>query len=250
MEALAQSVYMEGQGTVGIVLFHAYTGTPADVNMLARELNREGYGVLCPMFKGHGTSDIFDLLQATPEEWWQQTQTSVQWMKERYPIVLTFGLSMGGIFATRAMLDADLAVVAGGCFNSPIVTKRPVDLSVPFMHYAKTLAQRQKNLAQFEQEEARIHQAHVHQLAQIMAFTASYHSALPNLTQPYYIAQSGQDELIDPNDAYELQEQLENAARLDFNWFSDNTHAITVNANRQAFEASVKQFIERVLETL
>ncbi|MCW6662515.1 alpha/beta fold hydrolase [Aerococcaceae bacterium NML190073] len=247
---LSHAIYLEGQGSVGIVLFHAYTGTTADVNLLARELNREGYTVLCPLFKGHGTGDIFDLLQGTPEDWWQQAQDCVRWLKKRYELVFVFGLSMGGIFATRALLEADLGIVAGGCFNSPIVTKRPIHLEKPFMAYAKSLALRKKALAQFEQDEQRIRAAHFEQVERIMAFTVGYRPALVTLTQPYYIAQSAQDELIDPDDAYELQNELEQAMRIDFNWFSENTHAITANSNRKEFELSVKRFIEKVLETL
>ena len=43
--------------TRAVILFHAYTGTPADVRMLAQFLHRHDYAVYVPVFSGHGTPD-------------------------------------------------------------------------------------------------------------------------------------------------------------------------------------------------
>ena len=46
----------EYEGTdTGVVLLHAYTGSPNDMNFMARALQRAGYGVYVPLFSGHGT---------------------------------------------------------------------------------------------------------------------------------------------------------------------------------------------------
>ena len=39
--------------TRAVILFHAYTGTPADVRMLAQFLHRHDYAVYVPVFSGH-----------------------------------------------------------------------------------------------------------------------------------------------------------------------------------------------------
>lgn len=250
MEFLKGAVYLEGERSIGIVLFHAYTGSTADMNLLARELQREGYHVLIPLFLGHGTDDIFELLQATPDVWWAQAQACILYLKEKVKTVMAFGLSMGGVFATRAMLEPSLNLVAGGSFNSPIMSRGKLNLESPFMAYAQALYQRKKQMSQFELEQAQIRVAHYNQMAQILSFVEGYQNQLLKLQQPYYIAQSGQDELIDPDDAYELQNALEEAAEIDFNWFPENTHAITVNPKRSDFEQSLKRFIERNLEQI
>ena len=76
--------YLEVPGArLGIILCHAYTGSTADVRPQAGLLNRQGYGVLCPLFTGHGTTDIQDILNAGPEIWWQDLQEALAFMKER-----------------------------------------------------------------------------------------------------------------------------------------------------------------------
>ena len=41
----------EYEGTdTGVVLLHAYTGSPNDMNFMARALQRSGYGVYVPLF--------------------------------------------------------------------------------------------------------------------------------------------------------------------------------------------------------
>lgn len=247
---MAKDVWLEGnRQDVGIVLFHAYTGSPADMNLLARRLNQFGYYVLCPVFQGHGVLDMEALFEANPMIWWQQTKDAIIAMQEKVDKVIVFGLSMGGLFATRALLEESLNVIAGGIFNSPIVTVNPINLDKPFMQYAKYVYQKNGKLAQFKEEEMTILSRHHEQLAEIVAFTKSYHEQLPRLTKPYYIAQSGKDELIEAEDVYELQSFLEQA-RLDFHWFEDNTHVITVNPQRADFEASVERFVEQVIESL
>ena len=110
--------YVEAPGArLGIILCHAYTGSTADVRPQAGLLNRQGYGVLCPLFTGHGTTDIQDILNAGPEIWWQDLQEALAFMKERYEKVLVFGLSMGGVMAMRALCEADGQLLGGGVFN-------------------------------------------------------------------------------------------------------------------------------------
>ena len=104
--------YVEAPGArLGIILCHAYTGSTADVRPQAGLLNRQGYGVLCPLFTGHGTTDIQDILNAGPEIWWQDLQEALAFMKARYDKVLVFGLSMGGVMAMRALCEADSQLV-------------------------------------------------------------------------------------------------------------------------------------------
>ena len=51
--------------TRAVILFHAYTGTPADVRMLAQFLHRHDYAVYVPVFSGHGTPDVEDILASS-----------------------------------------------------------------------------------------------------------------------------------------------------------------------------------------
>lgn len=235
--------YYEGQDkSIGIILFHAYTGSPNDVNLLARKLNRLGYGILCPKFNGHATKNINDILDASIESWQAEARHAVLLMKEEYDEVLVFGLSLGGIFATWLLTQADLNLLGGGVFNSPVYTEKPVDVEVHFIQYVKALYKRFSNQEAYDKEIGTILIKHHQQMKDLEAFKNTFTTHLNTVITPFFIAQSGQDEMIEGNDALKLQDALINA-KVDFNWFPNNTHVITVNRDREDFENALIDFI-------
>ena len=67
--------------TRAVILFHAYTGTPADVRMLAQFLHRHDYAVYVPVFSGHGTPDVEDILASSPEAWYEDAKSAVDFVR-------------------------------------------------------------------------------------------------------------------------------------------------------------------------
>lgn len=230
--------------SVGIILLHAYTGSPADVNLLARKLNREGYGVLCPLFRGHDDPHVENLLSVTVETWANQTQAAVEYMQVKYEQVLIFGLSMGGIFATWAMSQSHFNLQAGGVFNSPVITPSRPNLDNAFTRYAKTLYSNLGKESEFEADYSTIMERHHHQLDLLNDFIESFSPQLANITQPFYIAQSLKDELIDSRSGKLLRDRLVQAP-VAYHDFPENSHVITVNRNRQDLEDSLIHFIDQ-----
>jgi len=51
--------------------------------------------------------------------------------------------------------------------------------------------------------------------------------------------------MIVPEDAYLVRDALTGAQEVDFQWFEHNTHVITTNRERTAFEQSLLAFIQR-----
>lgn len=239
-----KAIYLPSEGAkVGILLLHAYTGTAKDMNLLGRHLHKLGYSVLCPNFSGHWSDNIFDLLNASPFIWLEEAQAAFDWLNQQgFEKIFVFGLSMGGIMATSLIADPLNSIDGGGIFNSPVVTVQRTDVSKAFMGYAKHLARTTQTMAQYENEEEKIRQAHWKQMDELEQVKQTIKTKLANIDQAFYIAQSAKDELIDPDDAYELQDELINA-KIDFHWFSENTHVITVNRDRVDFENSVIRFI-------
>ena len=231
------SRYFECEGaTKGILLLHAYTGSPRDVNLLGRRLNQEGYSVLCPLFAGHDTSNVDDLLNIQPETWQEQTSEWVRWMQAKdFQGLYIFGLSMGGIFATWALAQSDFQLRAGGVFNAPVVTQQGIDIEGPFMTFASQIA--------VNQSEEIIRQGHRQQMRALERFKAGFRSNLSQIIRPFFIGQSQQDELIDPSCALLLEQAL-TQAQTERHFYPENTHVITVNRYRQAFEQDVITFIE------
>lgn len=239
-----KAIYLPSEGAkVGVLLLHAYTGSAKDMNLLGRHLNKLGYSVLCPNFSGHWSDNIQDLLEVSPFMWLDEAQKAYDWLKSQgFKKIFVFGLSMGGIMATSLIADSTNAIDGGGIFNSPVVTVKRTDVSEAFMDYAEHLARTNQTMNQYETEKVNIHKAHWEQMDELEQLKQAVKEQLLNINQPFYIAQSGKDELIDPDDVYELQEELIEA-KIDFHWFPDNTHVITVNRDRVDFENSVIRFL-------
>ncbi|MCR8969340.1 carboxylesterase [Facklamia sp. 7083-14-GEN3] len=244
-----KAVYLVGQDKkVGILLFHAYTGSTRDMNLLGRLLNRQGYNVLVPLFSGHDTQDIKSVLDYSPTIWRQEAYEAYHWMVEQdFEHLLVFGLSLGGVMATDIISKKDFKGSGGGIFNAPVMTKDPIDISDSFMHLGKFLATQRHDTETFMEEFDDILEDHWHQMKDLEIIKEEITSQLSNIKVPFYIAQSGEDELIEPDDSYLLQDALINA-RIDFHYFPHNTHSIPTNRDRKAFEKSVLDFIKQVTQ--
>ncbi|MEY8370523.1 alpha/beta fold hydrolase [Aerococcaceae bacterium 50-4] len=229
-----------------VILFHAFTGTSNDVRMLGRRLNREGYTVYAPHLTGHATMDVFDLVkEGNPEAWLKDGQKAYDFMVEKgYKDIAVFGLSLGGTVATSVILNNP--VVGGGVFNTPIVTDQPITASnVPtsFMAYARKV---QEYAGKSEEEINQVDQHLAQQLnttlTGVQAMNQQIRERLNELKAPFYIAGSGQDELVDPTAGEQLADTI-TTAPVHLSTFNSATHVITVGKYHHEFEDTVIEFL-------
>lgn len=240
MKQLPESLFFE-KGPRAVLLLHAYTGSFNDVRMLARFLEKNQYTVYAPLFSGHGTKNPEDILQQTPEQWWQDAQLALAFLKEKgYKEIAVFGLSMGGIYAASILTLADEAIIGGGTFCSPLV-KRENTVHQNFMIYAKQVLKDAWDVTK-EQE---IADDSIEQLRKIEAFADTVYQKLPMIMQPFFLAQAGKDALINPQVAFDAAQQLQQT-RLTLQWYPESGHVITVGVNRKELEKDVLHFIEEL----
>lgn len=240
MKQLPESLFFE-KGSRAVLLLHAYTGSFNDVRMLARFLEKNQYTVYAPLFSGHGTKSPEDILQQTPEQWWQDAQSALSFLKAKgYKEIAVFGLSMGGIYAAHILTLADEAVIGGGTFCSPLA-KRENTVHQNFMLYAKQVLKDAWDVTK-EQE---IADDSIEQLAKIEAFADIVYQKLPMIMQPFFLAQAGKDALINPQVAFDAAQKLQQT-RLTLQWYPESGHVITVGVNRKELEKDVLHFIEEL----
>ena len=231
----------EYEGTdTGVVLLHAYTGSPNDMNFMGRALQRAGYGVYAPLFTGHGTIEPMDILtKGNPDIWWAEASAAVSHMTAKYDRVFVFGLSLGGIFAMKA-LEILPVVTAGGVFSSPILPGKH-HLVPGFLKYAQYM----NRLAGVPDESTQILAYLPGQLAAIDNFATGVAADLYLVNKPIFIGQAGADELVDGQLAYQLRDALINAPQVDFHWYDNAKHVITVNSAHHALQQDVIAFMQQ-----
>ncbi|MBM7712665.1 alpha/beta hydrolase [Enterococcus xiangfangensis] len=228
-------------GSRAVLLLHAYSGSPNDVRMLARFLEKLNYTVYVPMYTGHGTTDPLDILQETAEGWWQDSQHAVEFLRAQgYQEIAVFGLSMGGIFATRLLSAMSDELIGGGFFCSPIA---PVKTNVTenFLLYARQVLERTNG----EMVEAKIESYRSlveQQLATIEEQARHAFENLAKIDRPFFMAQAGQDEMIEAKGVFQTAEGLQQTT-FTLNWYPKSGHVITVGPERRQFEQDVADFL-------
>lgn len=246
MIQLPKPFFFEG-GSQAVILLHAYASNANDVRMLGRYLQRQGYTILGPMFTGHGTGEPADILsKGSPAAWWQDTQRAIQFLRDKqYERICIFGLSLGGIFAMRA-LEQDTGLLGGGAFSSPIISSHKNNLTPEFVKLAKATYKTMGVAGEPEQQRLNWLTAHLPaQLSQIDQFAGTVADDLSRVQQPAFIAQGGQDELIDSQKAYTLRDALINS-RVSFHYYEDAGHVITVNSAHHQLEQDLTAYLKRI----
>ena len=81
--------------SVGVLLVHGFTGSPASMRPWAEYLNQKGYTVRVPLLPGHGTKPE-DLNEVTWDQWPAKVEAELDELFKSCSKVFICGLSMGG----------------------------------------------------------------------------------------------------------------------------------------------------------
>ncbi|KRM88395.1 hypothetical protein FD19_GL000689 [Lacticaseibacillus thailandensis DSM 22698 = JCM 13996] len=223
-----------------MVLLHSFTGSSRDMRLLANDLNAAGYAVQAPIFSGHADKTPLGPLSFGPDRWLAETQAAVRAMRREYGRVVTFGLSMGGNFALRA-LETMAGVVAGGAFATPLVDGSP--------HFARTVHRYMDYIVRESDQQADFGAAQgaiEHQRAALRHLAHLTIAAAPSVHVPVLLAQGGQDTVITPQTALRSL-ALFRGAPASLAWYPEANHILTADPHSQAqLSRDVLAFLARL----
>lgn len=239
---LPKPLFIE-KGSRAVVLLHAYSGSSNDVRMLSRFLEKANYTVYSPNFSGHGTLRPEDILAESVGKWQQDSLDAVNFLnRQGYQEIAIFGLSMGGIFATHILTETLPGIVGGGFFCSPIF---PVANKVPenFVKYAENVLSMNK-VPELEQQQRlqQIEAVVIQQLNEIESFSQKTAKSLQQISVPVFMAQAGNDQMIDATGIYQTAASLKQT-RYTLNWYPNSGHVITVGPDHKQLEQDVLHFL-------
>ena len=101
MKLVAPKPFTFEGGDRAVLLLHGFTGTTADVRMLGRHLQKQGYTCHAPLYKGHGVPPE-ELVHTGPDDWWENVREGYQFLKDRgHTEIAVAGLSLGGVFSLK-----------------------------------------------------------------------------------------------------------------------------------------------------
>jgi carboxylesterase len=112
-----------GDGPVGVLLCHGFTGTPQSMRPWGEHLAAAGFAVRCPLLPGHGTR-WQDANASTEDDWYDAVSTALDELAARCAAVVVAGLSMGGTLALRLAQQRPDDVAALVLVNPSLLTER------------------------------------------------------------------------------------------------------------------------------
>ena len=111
--------YEGGDGPIGVLLSHGFTGSTKAMIGWARHLEAAGFQVLVPRLPGHGTT-WQECNQTTWTDWYACVDEAFSVLSTRCEQVFLAGLSMGGALSLR-LAEQHGAAVSGLVLVNPVI---------------------------------------------------------------------------------------------------------------------------------
>lgn len=229
-------------GKRAVLLLHGFTGTSADVRMLGRFLEKNGYTSLAPHYKGHGVPPE-QLIETGPDEWWEDVIAGYNQLKEAgYEEIAVGGLSLGGVFSLKLGVKMPVKGIVTMC--SPMVMKTPDKLYEGVLKYASDYKRYEgKTAAQIEEEVGALRGKTMPSLADLKPLVDDVKDQLPDIEAPLLVIQSRNDDVIDPDSANIIYENASSEEK-QIEWYEKSGHVITLGPEKEQLHEQVYQFLE------
>ncbi len=240
MKKAMSAPFLFEAGPRAVLLLHGFTGSSADVRILGRFLEKNGYTSHAPHYKGHGVPPE-ELIVTSPEDWWQDVITGYDTLKQAgYEEIAVAGLSLGGVFSLKLALQQPVKGVITMC--SPM-TMRTTDLMLQgVIEYAQQYKKREgKNEQKIELEIEALKNRGMASLPQLQQLIQEVRQSIDLLYAPILVVQSRQDQVIDPQSANIIYNGVESIQK-ELKWFEQSGHVITLGKERDQLHEEVLTF--------
>jgi len=231
-------------GERAVLLLHGFTGTSADVRMLGRFLEKKGYTSYAPHYRGHGVPPE-QLIETGPKDWWEDVRKGYETLKEKgYEKIAVAGLSLGGVLGLKLAMNVPLLGVVTMC--SPMTMRTTEIMFQGVLKYAKEYKKIEgKNGEQIQLELEAIRQKGMPSLLDLQKFVHDVRQDLDLIYAPILVIQSRNDEIINPESAHIIYENVESLDKK-LIWFEESGHVVTLDREKDKLHQDVFQFLEKL----
>lgn len=231
-------------GKRAVLLLHAFTGNTADVRMLGRYLQKQGYTCHAPLYKGHGVPPE-ELVKTGPKDWWQDVLDAYRFLKdEGHDEIAVCGLSLGGVFSLKLAYTEEVIGVIPMC--APTTFKSKEVMFKRLVSYAKEYKQLEgKPKDAVEQEIEAFKETPWNTLDQLQGLNLEVRENLSRITAPTFVVQARLDELIPIESANEIYQTIQSEKKK-LKWYEQSTHVITHGKEKDQLHEDVCEFLDRL----
>lgn len=267
---------MPGSGAharTGVLLIHGLTGTPAEMRLLGKGLNKQGFTVYGVQLAGHCGS-MHDLVETRWTDWLSSAESGLQRLSQHVDHVVVGGLSMGALLSL-AVAERHPDQVAGVCALS--TTFRYDGWSIPFYtklafllplfrllgigrqsvfmeappYGIKDEALRARVVEQMhsgDSSAAGLPGNPWWSIIELRALSADVLGRLDQLRSPCLVLHAKEDDISSVSNAYDIERGASNA-HVELVLLNNCYHMITIDRERRTVIARMNEFVARIADT-
>jgi carboxylesterase len=232
-----------GDGPVGALLVHGFTGSPQGLRGLGEYLAEHGIAVTGPRLPGHGTS-WEDLSSRTSAEWSQTVEDSFHKLQAEKEEIFLVGLSFGAALALELAARYPDRISGIVTISGFIITKDPRRFLSPLIRRViKTLPPIAGDIADPASTEISYERLPVLQADEVIRFGKRARTALPSVTAPILIMHSKNDHTVHPSNANLIHDSVSSSTK-EIVWFDRSYHVLPLDFDREEVFDRTYNFIK------
>lgn len=229
-------------GPRAVLLLHGFTGNSADVRMLGRFLEKNGYTSIAPHYAGHGVEPE-KLIPTGPEDWWQDVEAAIEQLKEEgYEEIAVAGLSLGGVFALKIGYTFPVKGLVTMC--APMYMKTTELMYEGVLKYAYEYKKYEgKDDALIEEEMKKFRERPMESLQYLRELIQEVRGQVDHIYAPLFVAQGSLDDVIDTDSANVIYDEAESIQKR-IKWYEKSGHVITLGKEKEQLHEDILEFLE------
>jgi carboxylesterase len=233
-----------GDGPVGVVVVHGFTGSPASTVPWGRHLVNAGYRVVVPRLPGHGTR-WQDLARTRWTDWFDEVRHAYDTLTGQCDRVVAAGLSVGGALSLR-LAETEPALAGVVVVNPSLATERR---DAPLARFLAPLVPSfpgvVNDIARPGQDEVGYHRLPLKAFVSLQDLWRVVTADLGDVTCPVRMFRSRVDHVVEPRSARVLAEGL--AVPLQETVLEDSFHVATLDNDASVIFDGTVQFLRTVV---
>ncbi len=234
-------------GPTGILLFHGFTATTAEVRQLGSFLHDHGYTVSGPLLPGHGTTPD-EMNRCRWQDWIAAAEAAYSQLASSCERVLIGGESMGA--AISLYLASEYPEASGILTYAPGILF-PLSRTQMARLLSLFVTWRKKPLGPPTAVDSRWKGYGVNPLRAVIELDQLQNETrkrLQHIHQPLLVVQGRLDRTIDPRSGEIICREVSSELK-EFVWLENSTHCIILDCEWERAAALTLEFIQKV-ETL
>jgi carboxylesterase len=239
-----QPYAFHGNGDLGVLVSHGFTGSPASVLPLAHRFAEAGYHVECPCLTGHGP-DWRVLAGARAEDWLGDLRAALERLRERSRLVFVAGLSMGGTLVLR-LAQTEPGIRGVALVNHALVFGNPL---VPFAfllkHVVPSVPSIASDILDSGVSEPSCERTPTAGVAELHRLARQVRADLPRLAQPLLILKSREDHVLPLRNAT-ITHREAGSARKEILWLEHSYHVATLDHDKDVIAGACIDFFNSI----